>query len=186
MVRTRSKRHRWHGKTLKSNDPLIVSAGWRRFQTQPVFALEDPNERQRCGRRRVRARKCVGCGRAGRVRSFCSRGFVGVEAHAVCWCWCSSIEVGMAATDGKISGFFFRTRRPTWWGEVLAASKLGKGFRSEGKMMAFLTRLGVEIDGRRKGVHGFLAEEASRPGKVTRRVCACVLRGRATRAVCWC
>ena len=47
MVRTRAKRHRWHGKTLKSNDPLIVSAGWRRFQTQPVFALEDPNERQR-------------------------------------------------------------------------------------------------------------------------------------------
>lgn len=47
MVRTRAKRHRWHGKTLKSNDPLVVSAGWRRFQTQPVFALEDPNERQR-------------------------------------------------------------------------------------------------------------------------------------------
>lgn len=47
MVRTRAKRHRWHGKTLKSNDPLVVSAGWRRFQTQPVFATEDPNERQR-------------------------------------------------------------------------------------------------------------------------------------------
>ena len=47
MVRARAKRHRWHGKTLKSNDPLVVSAGWRRFQTQPVFALEDPNERQR-------------------------------------------------------------------------------------------------------------------------------------------
>lgn len=47
MVRTRAKRHRWHPKTLKSNDPLVVSAGWRRFQTQPVFALEDPNERQR-------------------------------------------------------------------------------------------------------------------------------------------
>ncbi|CAM9668616.1 unnamed protein product, partial [Discosporangium mesarthrocarpum] len=30
-----------------SNDPLVVSSGWRRFQTVPVFALEDTNERQR-------------------------------------------------------------------------------------------------------------------------------------------
>lgn len=48
MLKTRAKRHRWHAKTLKSNDPLVVSAGWRRFQTQPVFAMEDANERQRC------------------------------------------------------------------------------------------------------------------------------------------
>lgn len=47
LVRTRLKRHRWFKKILKTNDPFIVSLGWRRFQTMPVYAIEDPNGRNR-------------------------------------------------------------------------------------------------------------------------------------------
>jgi ribosome biogenesis protein BMS1 len=47
LVRCRIKKHRWHKKILKCNDPLIFSVGWRRFQSIPVFSTEDPNGRQR-------------------------------------------------------------------------------------------------------------------------------------------
>ncbi|CAM9384481.1 unnamed protein product [Chrysoparadoxa australica] len=47
LIRARIKRHRWYGKTLKSNDPLIFSIGWRRFQSQPVLSMEDEGERNR-------------------------------------------------------------------------------------------------------------------------------------------
>ncbi len=46
-MRTRFKKHRWYPKILKTFDPLIVSVGWRRFQTIFTYVVEDLNERRR-------------------------------------------------------------------------------------------------------------------------------------------
>jgi ribosome biogenesis protein BMS1 len=46
FLQARVKKHRWHRKILKTNDPLIFSIGWRRFQSIPIFSMND-NTRNR-------------------------------------------------------------------------------------------------------------------------------------------
>lgn len=47
FIQVRIKKHRWHKKILKTNDPLIFSLGWRRFQTMPLYSLDNDGTRNR-------------------------------------------------------------------------------------------------------------------------------------------
>ena len=47
FLQLRFKRHRWAPCTLKARDPLVLSIGWRRTQSLPVYATEDANGRHR-------------------------------------------------------------------------------------------------------------------------------------------
>lgn len=46
-VNCKVKKHRWYKKILKTGDPLIISMGWRRFQTVAIFAKVEDNLRHR-------------------------------------------------------------------------------------------------------------------------------------------
>ncbi|KAI3968635.1 hypothetical protein MKX01_028785, partial [Papaver californicum] len=41
------EQHSWHTKSLKINDPIIVSVGWRRYQTTPIYARKDRHGQHR-------------------------------------------------------------------------------------------------------------------------------------------
>lgn len=47
MLRGRVRRHRFKRGVLKSNDPVVFSIGWRRFQAMPVYDMEDQGGRRR-------------------------------------------------------------------------------------------------------------------------------------------
>ncbi|KAK7084476.1 Glycoside hydrolase 2 (Mannanase, beta-galactosidase) [Halocaridina rubra] len=47
FVRVRIKVHRWYPKILKNRDPLILSLGWRRFQSMMHYAKREDNFRMR-------------------------------------------------------------------------------------------------------------------------------------------
>lgn len=47
LVNCEVKKHRWYRKILKTGDPLIISLGWRRFQTIPVYAKREDDLKYR-------------------------------------------------------------------------------------------------------------------------------------------
>lgn len=46
-ISARVKKHRWFKRVMKSQDPLVFSVGWRRYQSLPIYTTSDANDRQR-------------------------------------------------------------------------------------------------------------------------------------------
>ena len=47
FCQVRLKKHRWFPKILKTDEPLIFSVGWRRFQSIPLYSMRDAGTRSR-------------------------------------------------------------------------------------------------------------------------------------------
>ena len=47
FIKIRFNKHLWFPKILKTNDPIILSIGWRKFQTTMAYCVEDKNHRLR-------------------------------------------------------------------------------------------------------------------------------------------
>jgi ribosome biogenesis protein BMS1 len=47
FLKIKFSKHIWHPKIMKTNDPIILSVGWRKFQTTPIYCVEDKNNRLR-------------------------------------------------------------------------------------------------------------------------------------------
>ena len=47
FIKIRFSKHLWYPKILKTNDPIILSIGWRKFQTTMSYCVEDKNHRLR-------------------------------------------------------------------------------------------------------------------------------------------
>ncbi|SCM03752.1 asparagine and aspartate rich protein 2, putative [Plasmodium chabaudi adami] len=43
IIHCRVKKHRWFPKVMRSNDPLIFSVGWRRYQSIPIYSINERN-----------------------------------------------------------------------------------------------------------------------------------------------
>ncbi|CDU16094.1 asparagine and aspartate rich protein 2, putative [Plasmodium yoelii] len=43
IIHCRIKKHRWFPKVMRSNDPLIFSVGWRRYQSIPIYSINERN-----------------------------------------------------------------------------------------------------------------------------------------------
>ena len=41
FMRVKIKKHRWYPHVLKTRDPVTFSIGWRKFQTIPIYTMED-------------------------------------------------------------------------------------------------------------------------------------------------
>jgi len=41
FLRVKIKKHRWYPHILKTRDPITFSVGWRKFQSIPVFTMQD-------------------------------------------------------------------------------------------------------------------------------------------------
>jgi len=46
FIQARFKKHRWHRALLKHNNPIIISMGWRRYQTLPIYSMEERSNKR--------------------------------------------------------------------------------------------------------------------------------------------